>query len=95
MTLLPVFARDVLHVGATGQGLLLSAMGVGALFSSVLIASFGDRVPRVNIMLIGVTISGLIIVAFAVSPWFKLSVVLMGLVGVVHVTSHALAQTVI
>jgi predicted MFS family arabinose efflux permease len=95
MTLLPVFARDVLHVGATGQGLLLSAMGVGALFSSVLIASFGDRVPRVNIMLIGVTIYGLIIVAFAVSPWFKLSVVLMGLVGVVHVTSHALAQTVI
>ena len=95
MTLLPVFARDVLHVGATGQGLLLSAMGVGALFSSVLIASFGDRVPRVNIMLIGVTIYACIIVAFALSPWFKLSVVLMGMVGVVHVTSHALAQTVI
>ncbi|MSP38282.1 MAG: MFS transporter [Deltaproteobacteria bacterium] len=95
MTLLPVFARDVLHVGATGQGLLLSAMGLGALFSSVLIASFGDRVPRVNIMLVGVTIYGFIIVAFALSPWFKLSVVLMGLVGVVHVTSHALAQTVI
>jgi MFS family permease len=95
MTLLPVFARDVLHVGATGQGLLLSAMGIGALFSSFLIASFGDRVPRVNIMLIGVTIYGIIIAVFAISPWFKLSVVLMGLVGIVHVTSHALAQTVI
>jgi MFS family permease len=95
MTLLPVFARDVLHVGATGQGLLLSAMGIGALFSSVLIASFGDRVPRINVMLIGVTIYGVIVAAFAVSPWFKVSVVLMGLVGIVHVTSHALAQTVI
>jgi MFS family permease len=95
MTLLPVFARDILHVGATGQGLLLSAMGVGALFSSVLIASFGDRVPRINVMLVGVTLYGIIIAAFAVSPWFSLSVVLMGLVGVVHVTSHALAQTVI
>ncbi len=95
MTLLPVFARDILHVGATGQGLLLSAMGIGALFSSVLIASFGDRVPRVNIMLIGITLYGIIIAAFALSPWFELSVVLMGLVGVVHVTSHALAQTVI
>jgi MFS family permease len=95
MTLLPVFARDVLHVGATGQGLLLSAMGIGALCSSVLIASFGDRVPRINIMLWGVTLYGIIIAAFALSPWFKLSVVLMGLVGVVHVTSHALAQTVI
>lgn len=95
MTLLPVFARDILHVGATGQGLLLSAMGIGALFSSVLIASFGDRVPRMNIMLVGVTLYGIIVAAFAVSPWFNLSVLLMGLVGVVHVTSHALAQTVI
>ena len=83
MTLLPVFARDVLHVGATGQGLLLSAMGIGALCSSVMIASFGDRVPRINVMLWGVTLYGLIIAAFALSPWFKLSVVLMGLVGVV------------
>jgi MFS family permease len=95
MTLLPVFARDVLHVGATGQGLLLSAMGIGALFSSVLIASFGDRVPRINVMLVGVTLYGIIIAAFAVSPWFHVSMILMGLVGVVHVTSHALAQTVI
>ena len=95
MTLLPVFARDILHVGATGQGLLLSAMGIGALFSSVLIASFGDRVPRINVMLVGVTLYGIIIAAFAISPWFNLSVILMGLVGVVHVTSHALAQTVI
>ncbi len=95
MTLLPVFARDVLHVGATGQGILLSAMGLGALFSSVLIASFGDRMPRINFMLVGVTLYGMIIAAFAFSPWFELSVLLMGLVGVVHVTSHALAQTVI
>ncbi|HXV78564.1 MAG TPA: MFS transporter [Candidatus Binatia bacterium] len=95
MTLLPVFARDILQVGANGQGLLLSAMGVGALFSSVLLASFGDRLPRMNLMLGGVTLYGIIIVAFAASPWFELSVVLMVSVGIVHVTSHALAQTVI
>jgi len=68
MTLLPVFARDILKVGATGQGLLLNAMGVGALFSSILLASFGDRMPRVNLMLGGVTLYGIIIVAFAASP---------------------------
>jgi MFS family permease len=95
MTLLPVFARDILGVGATGQGLLLSAMGVGALCSSVLIASIGDRLPRVSFMLGGVTLYGIIVVAFAASTWFKLSIVLMVIVGIVHVTSHALAQTVI
>jgi MFS family permease len=95
MTLLPVFARDILAVGASGQGLLLSAMGVGALCSSVLIASFGDRVPRLTFMLGGVTLYGFLIVAFAASPWFEFSIALMGMVGFVHVTSHALAQTVI
>jgi predicted MFS family arabinose efflux permease len=95
MTLLPVFARDILGVGATGQGLLLSAMGVGALSSSVLVATIGDRVPRINFMFGGVTLYGIVIAAFAVSPWFNLSLALMAIVGVVHVTSHALAQTVI
>ena len=38
-TLLPVFARDLLGVGATGQGGLLTAMGLGALCSAVLLAS--------------------------------------------------------
>jgi MFS family permease len=95
MTLLPVFARDILGVGASGQGLLLSGMGVGALFSSILIASIGDRLPRISIMLWGVAFYGIIIVVFAFSPWFPFSVVLMVVVGIVHVTSHALAQTVI
>jgi sugar phosphate permease len=95
MTLLPVFARDILGVGATGQGLLLSAMGVGALSSSVLIATIGDRVPRINFMFGGVTLYGIVIAAFAFCPWFNLSLALMAIVGVVHVTSHALAQTVI
>ena len=36
-TLLPVFARDLLNVGASGQGLLLAAMGVGALISAGMI----------------------------------------------------------
>jgi MFS family permease len=94
-TLLPVFARDILGVGATGQGLLLTAMGVGALGSSVLIASLGDQMPRGLLMLGGVTLYGLLVVAFAMSPWFELSLLLMGTIGVCHVTAHALVQTVI
>jgi len=94
-TLLPVFAKDILGVGATGQGFLLTGMGVGALSSAVLIATIGDRVPRGIVMLGGVILYGLSVVAFSVSPWFKLSIVLMIVVGLFHVTSHALVQTVI
>ncbi len=94
-TLLPVFARDILGVGARGQGLLLTSMGVGALCSSVLIASFGDRLPRGLVMLAGVTSYGLAVVVFALSPWFELSMLLMGITGLCHVYSHALVQTII
>ncbi|HEY2987457.1 MAG TPA: MFS transporter [Candidatus Binatia bacterium] len=94
-TLLPVFARDLLGVGSTGQGLLLTAMGVGALCSALLVASLGDRLPRGMLMLGGVTIYGIVIVMFAASSWFKLSLVLMGIVGLCHVSAHALIQTVI
>ncbi len=94
-TLLPVFARDILGVGASGQGLLLTAMGVGALGTAVIIASFGDRMPRGLFMLGGVALYGISVVAFAGSPWFQLSMLLMVIVGFANVCSHALVQTVI
>jgi MFS family permease len=94
-TLLPVFARDILGVGASGQGLLLTAMGVGALGTAVIIASFGDRMPRGLFMLGGVALYGISVVAFAASPWFQLSMLLMVIVGFANVCSHALVQTVI
>jgi MFS family permease len=94
-TLLPVFARDLLGVGATGQGGLLTAMGMGALCSAVLIASLGDRLPRGLLMLGGVTVYGLSVVAFAASSSFRLSLGLMTIVGFAHVSSHALVQTVV
>ena len=94
-TLLPVFARDLLQVGARGQGFLLTAMGIGALCSSVLIASVGDRMPRGILMLGGVALYGVLVVIFSASPWFPLSLLLMAVIGLCHVSSHALVQTVI
>ena len=94
-TLLPVFARDLLHVGARGQGLLLTAMGIGALCSSILIASVGDRMPRGLLMLGGVALYGVLVVIFSLCHWFPLSMVLMAIIGLCHVSSHALVQTVI
>jgi len=94
-TLLPVFARDILGVGATGQGLLLTGMGIGAMGSAIIIAAFGDRLPRGIFMLGGVVIYGLGVIGFAFSPWFTLSMVLMVIVGFANVCAHALVQTVL
>ena len=70
-------------------------MGIGALGSAIIIAFFGDRMPRGLFMLGGVTLYGVSVTAFAVSPWFQLSMMLMLIVGFANVCSHALVQTVI
>jgi MFS family permease len=94
-TLLPIFARDILGVGASGQGLLLTGMGIGALGSAVIIASFGDRLPRGMFMLGGAALYGLGVVAFAASPWFHVSMLLMIIIGLANVCCQALVQTVL
>jgi predicted MFS family arabinose efflux permease len=94
-TLLPVFARDILPVGARGQGILLTCMGIGALFSSVFVAFLGDRMPRGLFIIGGVALYGVLLVIFSASSSFALSMALMFLIGLCHVTSHALIQIVV
>ena len=94
-TLLPVFARDVLDVGAAGQGLLLTGQGVGALGSALLLASFGDKLPKGKLMVAGMTLYGLLELAFSQSPWLVVSVVLMTALGVCHLSANALVQSVV
>lgn len=94
-TLLPIFARDILGVGASGQGLLLTGMGIGALGSAVMIAAIGERLPRGMFMLGGAALYGLGVVAFAASPWFQVSMALMIVIGLANVCCHALVQTVL
>jgi len=94
-TLLPIFARDILHAGSSGQGFLLGSMGIGALLSAVLIASLGDRLPKGILMVSGAFGYGALLVAFAVSQWFSVSLALMVAIGVTNVFCSALVQTVV
>jgi predicted MFS family arabinose efflux permease len=70
-------------------------MGVGALFSSVWVAFLGDRMPRGLFMIGGVALYGILLAIFSVSSSFALSMVLMFMIGLCHVTSHALIQIII
>ena len=94
-TLLPVFARDLLGVGATGQGLLLTAMGAGAFISAAIVASAGHRLPRGKLMMVSGVLYGVSLVMFAASPWFELSLTVMFLAGLAHVYCSVLVMTLI
>jgi MFS family permease len=80
---LPVFARDVLNHEAQGLARLWTAMGVGALLSSLAMAySLSNSRRRERLLLAGNVFFGLAVAAFALSRNFALSCFLLALVGV-------------
>jgi MFS family permease len=79
--LLPVFATDVLHVGAAGNGLLRAAPGVGAILVGVALTAWPLR-RRVGIILFGaVATFGAATMVFGLSTSFPLSLAALAVVA--------------
>lgn len=93
--LLPVFARDILHVGASGLGMLSATSGLGALTAALMLAQFGDALPRGRLVRMAALLQPLLMIAFSASRWMPLSLLLIGLAGWAGVTTMALTNTLI
>lgn len=93
--LLPVFARDVLGVGASGLGALSSASGLGALTAALLLAQLGEQLPRGRLLGTAALIYPILMIAFSLSRWLPLSLLLIALAGWAGVTTMALTNTLI
>ena len=91
---LPLFATDVLHVGATGFGFLSAATGVGALLSGLWLA-WSNQKPTIRRVLIGMLLFGVLEAVFAVSHIYLLSLVLIASVGFTEETFAMQAMTTI
>jgi len=79
--LLPVFARDILHTGPEGLGLLRSAPAIGAAAMALFLARWPvERKTGVR-MFAAVAIFGIATVVFGVSRNFWLSLTALGVLG--------------
>ena len=65
--LMPVFARDVLHVGATGYGYLMALNGVGAFTGAMTLASLGNYPNRRRLVFGGLLGFSAMLFVFALS----------------------------
>ncbi len=84
--LMPVFAVDVLDVGARGQGFLLGAGGVGSLATTVWLGARGGFQHRGLAIVGGAITFGLGVIAFGITShflgWYALALALMLMVGI-------------
>ena len=74
---LPVFARDIYGVTATGLGLLSSLIGLGAFLGSISSAAFGSRFLKSRIYIGGSVLMAGAIILFAISGHYYLSLLIL------------------
>lgn len=91
--LLPVFAKDIFHVGPAGFGLLASAPAVGGTIGTVALLIAGDVKRKGLFALWAFLLFSLSLGVFAVSPSFRLSLVLVGCLGLTNSLQAVMRQT--
>ena len=95
LIMLPVIAKTVLHLGPTGLGYLTAAGGVGSLIGTAVVATISESRDKWKLLTIGTLSAGASILLFAASPWYELSLVLVGFIGFSLVTYDAAINTLL
>lgn len=95
VALLPIFAKDILHVGTWGFGLLRSAPAVGAALTALAMTWLPMKRRAGTTMLVAVFLFGLATMGFAYSRSFGVSLVLLFLLGATDMFSVVVRQTLI
>ena len=96
ITMMPVFARNVLHRGAGGYGILTSSVGIGAMLGALGVAVLGRRIThKGRTMLLGGVSFGLLLVLFSASRSLLLSMALLALAGCAMIVNNSLTNTLL
>ena len=83
--MMPVFAVDILKVGADGQGILMGLSGVGALMATIIIGRTGNFNQRGLLIILGSLMFGISITIFAISSMryqdYHVALILLFVIG--------------
>ncbi len=95
IAMLPVFARDILHVGPIGLGVLNAAPTTGALLTMLLAARFPPVRHAGRNLFVAVTGFGVAMIVFALSRSFYLSIAALALSGVCDGVSVVIRRAIL
>ncbi|MGE5516227.1 MAG: MFS transporter [Bacteroidota bacterium] len=93
--LLPIYARDILHIGPVGLGVLRSAPAAGAALMAFWLAHHPLERNAGSRMFMAVAVFGLATVAFGLSSSFWLSLVALVVLGSADMISVVVRQTLV
>jgi MFS family permease len=93
-TLMPIFARDVLHVGAVEYGWLSAAQSIGAVGAALALSQVQDIRRQGPLFLGSVVVFGLTTIAFGLSTAFWLAMLSLIFVGAADSVSTIIRNTI-
>jgi predicted MFS family arabinose efflux permease len=94
-TLIPIYARDIFHLGETGLALMMGTAGGGAFCGALLVAYLGDFRRKGWFVLGGAIVFGLCITGFALSSRLVFSLFFLFGLGFALVVSVAITNTLL
>lgn len=95
LILVPIFANDILKLGAKEFGYLMTSIGIGALIGAITLSSVCDYPYKGRILLTGIMTYCVMLILFSYSRNFYLCVILLIFAGWGMTTSTALINTMI
>jgi MFS family permease len=95
VAMIPVFAKDILHVGAVGFGWLNAASDIGSIQVIILLTIFPLRKQQGRKLFFAVGSFGICILVFAISRSFWISFVALLLSGIVDGVSVVIRGTIL
>lgn len=95
VAMVPVFARDILHVGSAGYGALNAASDVGAALIIITLSFVPLKKNQGKILLTVVVGFGICIIGFGLSKWYWLSFIFLMLSGILDGISVVIRGTIV
>ncbi|RYZ11711.1 MAG: MFS transporter [Comamonadaceae bacterium] len=95
VALLPIYAKDILHTGPTGLGLLRAAPAVGALVMSIVLTRRPVQRRVGPTLLAAVALFGLCMVVFGLSRSFMVSLLALAVSGGADMVNVVIRQTLV
>ncbi len=92
--LMPIFVDDILHVGATGMGLLMSVSGGGALVGSIILTALPSKKRGILLILSGI-LSGIALVVFSFSSHLYLSLIFIFFMGLAQTFRMTIGSSIL
>lgn len=92
--LLPIFAKEILHVDARGYGFLAAAPAIGSVITALVMARLGSFRKQGRLVVASVAIFGFATTAFGISTMFWFSLLMLAMTGASDTVSTVLRQTI-